>query len=262
MRNIKETWFPRSLRFDPNQRDPNLWCEYHGTNGHRTGDYRHLREEVVTLLKYGHLKDFLSDRAKINYGRNRDNTDPSKIGEDPPRQTINMIFGENEINDVTFSAAKKTNMSVTHSKRLWEVAENGITFIEEDANGLQLPHNDALVISLNVLDFKIKRVLVDLGSSSNIIQWRVLEKAKLTGSIIPATKLFVGFNLASLTARGKILLPTNVEGGMKTTFFEVVDGDMGYNIILGRPWLHKMKAVPSTYHQLLKFPTLGGIKNK
>ncbi|XP_016490082.1 uncharacterized protein LOC107809901 [Nicotiana tabacum] len=151
-------------------------------------------------------------------------------------------------------------VSVTYNKRLREVAEDDITFTEEDADGLLLPHNDALVISLNILDFNIKRVLVDLGSLDNIIQWRVLEKAKLTGSIILATKLLTEFNLASVTTRGEILLPTNTEGVMKTTLFKVEDGDMGYNIILGRPWLHEMKAVPSTQHQLLKFPTTEGIK--
>lgn len=102
-----------------------------------------------------------------------------------------------------------------------------------------------------MLDFKIKRVLVDPGSSANIIQWRVLEQAKLTGSIIPATKLLAGFYLASVTTRGEILLLTNAERVMKTTLVKVVDGDMRYNIILERPWLDKMKVVPSTYHQLL-----------
>lgn len=42
--------------------------------------------------------------------------------------------------------------------------------------------------------------------------------------------------------------------------FEVVDGDMGYNVIIGRPWIHEMKVVPSTDHELLKFPTPYGIK--
>ncbi|XP_070039470.1 uncharacterized protein [Nicotiana tomentosiformis] len=209
---------------------------------HRTRDCRHLHEEVKTLLKNSRLKEFLSDRAKNNSGHNWDNAKSSKAGEDPPRLKINMIFGGNEINDVTFSAAKKTKVSVTHSKRLREVTEDDITFTEEDADGLLLPYNDALVISLNVLDFKIKRVLVDLGSSANIIQWRVLEQDKLTGSIIPATKLLTGFNLESMTTRGEIMLPTNDEGVVKT--FEVVHGDIGYNIILGRTWLHEMKVVP------------------
>ncbi|XP_009629246.2 uncharacterized protein [Nicotiana tomentosiformis] len=171
-----------------------------------------------------------------------------------------MIFGAKEINGVTFSAAKKTKVSVTHSKRLWEVDEEDITFTEEDADGLLLSHNDALLISLSALDFKIKCVLVDPGSSAKIIQWRVLEQVKLTISIVSATKLLFGFNLASMTTLGEILLPMNAEGIMKTTLFEVVDCDMGYNIILGIPWLHEIKVVPSTYHQLLKFPTLEGIK--
>ncbi|XP_070034958.1 uncharacterized protein [Nicotiana tomentosiformis] len=80
MRNIKETRFPRPMRYDSSQRDPNLWCEYHGTNGHRKRDCRHLREEVAMLLKNGHLREFLSDRAKNNYSHNRDNTKSSKAG--------------------------------------------------------------------------------------------------------------------------------------------------------------------------------------
>ncbi|XP_070034340.1 uncharacterized protein [Nicotiana tomentosiformis] len=134
---------------------------------------------------------------------------------------------------------------VTHNKRLLENVEDAITFTEEDANGLLLPHNDALVIYLNVLDFKIKCILVDPGILANIIQWRVLEQFNIIGSIIPATKLLVGFNLASVTSREEILLPTNAKGVMKMTLFEVVDGDMGYNIIPGRPWLNEMQVVPS-----------------
>ncbi|XP_019254989.1 PREDICTED: uncharacterized protein LOC109233558 [Nicotiana attenuata] len=144
--------------------------------------------------------------------------------------------------------------------RLWEAAEDDITFTEKDADRLLLPHNDALVISLNVLDFKIKRVLVDPGSSSNVIQWRGLEQSKLTESIILVTKFLTGFNLTSVTTRGEISLPTNTEGVTKTTLFGVVDGDMGYNVILGRPWIHEMKAIPSIYHQLLKFPMLQEVK--
>ncbi|XP_070034350.1 uncharacterized protein [Nicotiana tomentosiformis] len=132
-------------------------------------------------------------------------------------------------------------------------------FTDEDADGLLLPHNDTLVIYLNVLNFKIKRVLVDLRRSVNIVQWRVLDQVKLTGRFVPTTKLLAGFNLASMTTRGDILLLTDSKGITKMAFFEVVDGDMGYNIILGRPWLYEMKDVPLTYHQLLKFPTPEGI---
>ncbi|XP_070031994.1 uncharacterized protein [Nicotiana tomentosiformis] len=172
-----------------------------------------------------------------------------------------MIFGGVEVNRVTILAVKKTKISVTHGKRVREASEDDeITFTEEDVDGLILLHNDALVISLHVLNFKIKRVLVDPGSSVDIILLRILEQAKLTGNIVPTTKLLVWFNLTSVSTPGEILLPTHAEGVMNTTPFEVVDGDIGYNVILGRPWIHEMKDVPLTYHQLLKFPTLDGIK--
>nr|XP_009611369.1 uncharacterized protein LOC104104887 [Nicotiana tomentosiformis] len=195
MRNIKESRFPKRIRSDPKQR--NVWCEFHGTHDHRTRDCRHLREEVRMLLKNGYLWEILSDRAKTNYDRSWDDAEPSILIVGSPWMTINMIFGGNKIYGVTFSATKKTKISVTP-------------------------------------DFKIKRVLADPESLANIKQWRVLEQAKLTEFIIPATKLLDGFNLTSVTTRGEILLPTHAEGVTKTTMFEVVDGDMGYIVILGK----------------------------
>ena len=41
--------------------------------------------------------------------------------------------------------------------------------------------------------------------------------------------------------------------------FCVMDSLSCYNIILGRPWIHDMKAVPSTYHQCIKIPTPWGV---
>lgn len=33
---------------------------------------------------------------------------------------------------------------------------------------------------------------------------------------------------------------------------------MAYNVIMGRPWIHDMKAIPSTLHQVIKFPSKWG----
>ena len=52
----------------------------------------------------------------------------------------------------------------------------------------------------------------------------------------------------------------NADGTIQQTMFYVIEGDMKYNALLGRPWIHSMKAVPSTLHQLLKFPTPEGVK--
>ena len=41
--------------------------------------------------------------------------------------------------------------------------------------------------------------------------------------------------------------------------FLVVDVPFFYNAIMGRTWIHRMRAVPSTYHQRIRFPTSNGV---
>ena len=41
--------------------------------------------------------------------------------------------------------------------------------------------------------------------------------------------------------------------------FLIVDAPSAYNILLGRPSLNAIKAIPSAYHMMIKFPTIGGV---
>ena len=47
--------------------------------------------------------------------------------------------------------------------------EPDIVFLERDGRGIRQPHEDPLVIMLKVEEFNIHRVLIDNGSSANII---------------------------------------------------------------------------------------------
>ena len=42
---------------------------------------------------------------------------------------------------------------------------------------------------------------------------------------------------------------------MTTVRFLIVDSPSAYNVLLGRPSLNTIKAIPSTYHMVIKFPT-------
>ena len=50
-----------------------------------------------------------------------------------------------------------------------------IGFIEEDARHLHHPHNNALVINIRVGDYNTHWVLVDNGSSTNILYHPVFQ---------------------------------------------------------------------------------------
>ena len=58
-----------------------------------------------------------------------------------------------------------------------------------------------------------------------------------------------------------ILSSLQVELGGKTIEIdvEVIDGNLDYNVLLGRPWIYAMPAVVSTYFRKIAFPFQGGI---
>ena len=58
----------------------------------------------------------------------------------------------------------------------------------------------------------------------------------------------VGFSGKSKNTIGEITLPVYAKGVNKSTNFRVIDCLSTYNIILRRPWIHEMEAIPSTYH--------------
>ena len=54
-----------------------------------------------------------------------------------------------------------------------------MSFNEAEARGVKQPHNDLLVIMLNIERFNIKRILVDNGSSADIIYLPAFQQLKL-----------------------------------------------------------------------------------
>jgi len=156
---------------------------------------------------------------------------------------------------------RRTKISITREKRTQGyIPEDALTFSEEDIEALSQPHNDALVISFLVNSFQIKRVLVDPGSSANITRSRGIKQLGLLNQIVPATRVLNGFNMASETTKGEIVLPITVAGTTQDTKFHVIEGDMRYNSLFGRSWIHCTRAVPSALHQVIKFPTKDEIK--
>ncbi|XP_070007681.1 uncharacterized protein [Nicotiana sylvestris] len=115
-----------------------------------------------------------------------------KNRQEPPKplstkRADNIITRGDEVNGVTYTAAQKTSkVTITHGKRVRQVLDgNSISFNNEDVDGLTIPHNDALLISLLINDTNIKRVLIDTGSSVNIILLRVVNEMQANADVIP-----------------------------------------------------------------------------
>jgi len=69
----------------------------------------------------------------------------------------------------------------------------------------------------------------------------------------------VSFDGRVVIPEGQISLPVNMEGKEVMVTFIVVRSFSPYIAILGRPWIHAMKAVPYTLHVKVKFSIEQGV---
>ncbi|XP_013727509.2 uncharacterized protein LOC106431243 [Brassica napus] len=260
--------WPQKMKAPDSHRNHALWCDFHRDHGHKTEYCVALRIEVNELLQKGHLREFLSEKAKAHFSKETSGKPKGDAPSSPPRQdrVIHVISGGSEIRGISHAAAKKSTRNAKYGletaqpKRLL-LGTDEISFTAKKQERILAPHHDALVVSLTVANCLVKRILIDNGSSSNIIfltayQDLGLEDNTLTRKVTP---LIVFSGEVKQTA-GEVTQPVYAEGINLSTKFLVVDYQSAYNMILGRPWIHDMGAVPSTLHQIVKFPTPWGIR--
>ncbi|GFY98393.1 hypothetical protein Acr_12g0009340 [Actinidia rufa] len=140
-----------------------------------------------------------------------------------------------------------------------ETERECVTFFQADLERVQHPHSDLLVVQLRIGEYDVKRILVDTGSSVEVMYYDLFKQLNISqDQLKPARALLVGFNAQAHWPLGTVSLKIRVGSPELMTEFVVVDIPSPYNAIMGRDWLHRMKGVASTFHQAIKFLTLRG----
>ena len=132
-----------------------------------------------------------------------------------------------------------------------------IVFSDQDLVGVRNPHYDALVIAIQIGDYTVRKVMIDGSSGADILFYPAFfAMGKSKEDLNPASAPLVGFNGMASEPVGEVMLPVRAGDILLMTRFLVMDVPSLYNAILGRWWIHEMKAIPSTYH---RFPTQSGM---
>uniref|UniRef100_A0A2N9FQ85 Uncharacterized protein n=1 Tax=Fagus sylvatica TaxID=28930 RepID=A0A2N9FQ85_FAGSY len=267
--------WPGKLRSDPTKRSKDLYCRFHRDHGHTTEDCFALKQQIEALIRQGKLGKFVrQDKPEVRHEPRPPRQDENKDRqEDRPRDIIGEIrtivgglaSGGASRSSRKAYARQAHNILVTQrSRKSLKMDDQVISFSEDDARNIHHPHDDALVVTLTIAGFLTRRVLIDNGSSADIIYLPAYQQMKIDKEQLkPIDIPLVGFTGDKVKPLGVVSLiieagtyPKQVRTSVE---FLVVDCPSAYNVIIGRPTLNKLRAVTSTYHLLVRFPTEHGI---
>ncbi|KAK2999841.1 hypothetical protein RJ639_023777 [Escallonia herrerae] len=256
---------PEKMRSAPSQRDRNLWCHYHNDHGHTTDKCESLKRAIEALIKRGHLRGYVNRRNE------KRETTPL-AGRDEVRENagvINTISGGIAAGGSSGQGRKAyvrevlTSMGPPAKKQKKEPAQT-ISFSDDDVGDTRIPHDDPLVVTLRVGNFDVKRILIDNGSSAEVLFHEAFQRMNIPSDRLRKidTPLY-GFSNHPIVCEGIIALSVTVGAPPNQAKlmldFVVVRVPSAYNAILGRTALNQLRAVVSTYHMKMKFPTENGV---
>jgi len=241
------------------------WCEFHEAFGHNLDNCLSLGYQLDELVRSGFLRDYITETAATTALPAASEGQAHEGHEMPVLGEVHTIAGGFSGRGPTASQRKKYARGVNsiEERISGEPWESDLVFRRADLLDV-IPHdNDPVVISVVTAGRKVHRVLVDQGSSADVMFWSTFNKLRLSPDLLsPYTGCLYGFGDNQVEVRGYLELRTTLTDGeasrTESIRYLVVNAHSAYNILLGRPALNRLNAVSSTRHMKMKLPDLSG----
>ena len=184
----------------------------------------------------------------------------------PPLGTINVIFAalgrtESCPSRVMSLTWLPTEDSSSEPKRARMDIQLVLGFSDKDKIGTIQPHDNALVVTLRIGGYDVKRVLVDQGSVVDIMYPDLYNVLNLRPEDLTAYySPLVSFEGKIVVPKGQIKLLIQTDSEIMEVDFIMVDSYSPHIAIVARPWLHALEVVSSTLYQKVKYPSHDQVK--
>ncbi|XP_021771722.1 uncharacterized protein LOC110735851 [Chenopodium quinoa] len=265
------------MRGDPSKRNQGKHCYFHEDVGHETNECISLKRLLDQLAEKGDLDSYVKkpkgkqpSKQEQSAKQKRQNSADSS---DTDEAAIYTIAGGYAGGGPTVRG-NKDNIRQLDVNSVNQGEASGTSFpevikSEKDSGGVRRPHDDPIVIECKVANQRVGKIIIDTGSSSDLISHKCLTKLKYRPeSIQLVSHPLVGFGGGGVYPISQVDLPVRLgekgEGRHMVIRFLVAEELTAYNMILGRPTLNDSKAVIIPSLMLLKFEkddkTVGSIR--
>ncbi|XP_073109452.1 uncharacterized protein [Elaeis guineensis] len=151
-------------------------------------------------------------------------------------------------------------LSEVKRPKLEDEHKDAITFTKRDVEDVLAPHNDVVAVIANITDFNVHRIFIDNESLVDILYFSIFIQIGFTLNQLGRFDIPIqDFSEDSMILEGMIRLPVTIGTASKwmtiQVNFLVVKLSLVYNAILNCPSLWTVKAIMSSYHLMVKFPT-------
>nr|CAN61770.1 hypothetical protein VITISV_041898 [Vitis vinifera] len=219
IQDLSDFRWPRPQGTDPSTRDHSKRCVFHKEHGHTIETCRSLQYLVEKLIKAGHLKQYLRSNTERKITSQHHNPGAPKAPA-ASKAVINYINGGPSDEEYESRRKRQKLLRAASIRERINSIRPGLTgggprpidgtiiFPPVDPTRTLEPHRDALILSLEIGDFDVRRILVDPSSSADLVQASVVAHMghNLMGLENPG-RILSGFNGSSTTSLGDIILP-------------------------------------------------------
>ncbi|RZS14749.1 hypothetical protein BHM03_00046479 [Ensete ventricosum] len=224
---------PNPMKTRSERCDKRKYCHFHREHGHDTEECRDLQNQIEDLIRQEHLRRYVLDQP--TFPDNRPPRDSSSCPKGSVEKQIDVIIGGLAFGGDN-SYVEKAYTRTMMGKRPKHDDNLDITF--GSGNEEYPDHDDALVISTRMANASVKRVMINMRSSTDIMYLDAFQKLGLTDKdLVSLTSALTGFTRDSISPLGvtTIHVTFGEEPKFKTLMvsFMVVGLPLAYNVIIG-----------------------------
>ncbi|GAU50142.1 hypothetical protein TSUD_281220 [Trifolium subterraneum] len=262
--------FPKSTPFKPGQ-DRSRYCAYHKSYGHLTEDCIQLKDAIEILIRNGKLKDYVKRKENPRQEKKREDTpedEPRASGEKNVALAVwrpedfyvpkhlkdayehpilnewenfaeTMVISGGVFDKHTVGSVKRkfeelitasSGMAVTLGKP--KTSSQPLSFYLEELPGGSANSQIPLLVRADMANFDVRRILVDSGSSCDIMYAHLFRTLQLDESHLTPYlgSDLQGFNGATTKPWGYNQIPMAVADRTKTAFM-TESGNYYYNVM-------------------------------